>query len=336
MQESDPALDEIASTMILNTKEPEKAPVKEEAKVEEDIQEDIPESETDVSEQEETTEETEEAQEQEEETPEEDIDIDEVEVEVTVDGETKPVKLKDLKANYSGEGAIQKRLQEATEIKQKTYEVGSNLYNNLQQVAQRLEKLDEILANASQPDINWEELRQKEPGRYLLEKERVREIEEKRAQVNRERERIQAEQDELNQIAMRDITIQQARMLVQKIPDLAKPETATKVMNEFIETAKSYGFDPADVHGIIDHRLMLVLADAAKYRKMIAEKNPNNPQRTLKEVKPRPLVRPSASAKNANAVNALKKQHMENVKRAKASGKVEDVANLLIVRKKSG
>ena len=80
---------------------------------------------------------------------------------------------------------------------------------------------------------------------------------------------------------------------------------------------------------MLDHRAMLVLNDALKYQELM------NKQAKLQK-KPAPattLLRPSAS-KAVQPVNQQKKLRDALIKKARATGKPDDVAATLLMRKK--
>jgi len=322
-------LDDVAASLLVNEKEPEKEPVKKTAPKGETADETTEAEEPDQSVDEVKEDDTasEEAEEDTETENEDDIDVDELEVEVVVDGEEKKVKLKDLKANYSGNGAIEKRLQEASEIRNKTLEVGRHLYSALQEESNRLKHLDEIVQKLAEPEVDWEELKRTNLPKYLLERDRQREAQVRREAVQKESARIRAEQERLERLAQEQYTADQAKQLVSKLPDLANPENAQATFAKLTKAASTYGYAPDEVGGVLDHRALLVLNDAMKYQEMISKQG-----KTQKRTAPATaLLRPGASS--AKPVNSAKKLKDALIKRARSSGKAEDVAATLLVRR---
>ena len=260
-------------------------------------------------------------------------DIDEVEVDVTVDGKTVPVKLKELKAKYSGAVAIESRLQEATEAKNKVMNVGSALYTTLSEQSQRLQRLDAILQEQQKPPIDMEELRKTKPGEYLLERERQREVEDRRRQIYAEQERIARQQNELDYMAYQEYAEVEAKTLVQRMPEFSDPVKSKELITNISEAINYYGLDPQEVNSVSNHRYMMVLADAAKYRKMLSAKSGKTESKKIEKLKVRPLVRAGA-AKASSPMSSTKKDDLAAIKRAKSTGHPEDVAKLLMVRAK--
>ena len=330
----DMSLEDVASQLILQKPEEKSAekptakqPIKQDDEnVEATSDETSDEAVDEVPSNEETSEEdtkSEEAQD------EEDLDPDEFEIDVTIDGEEKKVKLKELKANYSGNGAIEKRLQEASEIRNQAMEQGKRLYSVLNEEAARLTKLDEIIAKVAEPEINWDELKRTNLPKYLLERDRQREAQERRDVIAQEQERVRKEQERLQALAQQEYTTNEAKKLVAKLPEMADPVKAQEKFAKLSKTGQIYGYTAEEVAAVLDHRAMLVLNDAMKYQEMIANQNKVNKT----TAKPTTLLRPSAS-KAVQPATQAKKLKDALIKKARASGKVEDVAATLLIRKK--
>jgi flagellar motor switch/type III secretory pathway protein FliN len=272
---------------------------------------------------EQTTEEDQTEEEPEEQTEEEDVDIDEIPIEVTVDGETKEVPLKELKANYSGEKAIEKRLQEATEVRQQVYMQGQTLYQALGAVSQKLQHLDQIIAQTAEPEIDWDTLRATDPARYLLERDKHQIAQQKRQQLYVQSQQAEYERAELARQYAIEQAKEQASNLLKDFPELRDPEKGPKTMKAWVETAAKYGFDFEEVRQVMDSRQLKVLARLAELETKAAAAPKPVPKA------PRPLSKPG-SAPAARPMSELKKMQLSALKRARTSGKVDDVAALLL------
>lgn len=327
MEMNDATMDDVAKALIMPVGG---ATEKEEKIVEEDTKEEASDEVEGVEVS--TEEDSEEADTEEESSNEEDedVDVDELEVDVTVDGETKPVKLKELKARYAGEGAIEKRLQEATERNNKVNEIGNHLFQTLEAEKERIKQLDAVLQRVAEPQINWDELRQKDPARYLLEKERVREAQEKRDILRREQERATQQQQALQKKALEDYTVDQAKALVKHMPEFADPVKASEKMNSLVRTAAAYDYTPEEVSSVLDHRAWRVLEDARKWQEHVANKK----EVVKKDIPVKALVKPGKGSAATKTMTNQQKLQKALVAKARASGRPEDVAKLLIVRNK--
>lgn len=253
---------------------------------------------------------------------EEDIDLDEIELDLQVDGQEKKVKIKDLKARYAGEGAIEKRLQEATELRSHLENNAKEVHGFLEQQKLRLKQMDEILSQQQPQNIDWEALKVKDPGRYLLERDKARDIAERRQRLFVEHQRIAREQ-EVIAIQARDRYIEnENRQLFRKVPELADPAKATEFNARMVQTAQHYGYSPDEYASVIDHRAMLVLQDAAKWRELQSK------TKTVKEVVPKPLLKAGGQKKTVSQAARIAEAAR---KKAQQSGLPDDVARTLLV-----
>lgn len=258
------------------------------------------------------------------------VDPDEIEHEVVVDGQTTKAKLRDLKSAYSGNKAIEQRLQQAGEFRKHTEVMAGELMKQLNVQAAKLKQLDNILAQSENTNIDWATLRVTDPQRYLIEKDKAQELQNKRAYIQQQEEATRQQQRELALRRQAEFAAEQAELLVQKIPELKNPERAKKMGESWNKVGKEYGFTDDELSNIIDHRHLLVLTDAMKYRALVEAKktrqakNGNVPRQT-----PRPLLRPGS--KNFGAkMNALKAEKAAAA-RAAQTGSLEDVAATLLV-----
>ena len=111
------------------------------------------------------------------------------------------------------------------------------------------------------------------------------------------------------------------------LPVLNDPVRGPKVQKAILSAAKEiYGFSDVDIAAAADHRIFVVMADAMRYRKLIA-KNKARPVSTH----PR-TIKPSGGSNRPVGSGAIRKEKA-TFKRARESGKTEDVAATMLVRK---
>jgi hypothetical protein len=326
------SLDEVAASLLVkpvDTKTPVKAEVKAEVKA--DVEETPAVEEPNGTENEVVADEkTPDAEPDDTQTDdEEDVDADEFEIDVVVDGTEQKVKLKDLKANYSGNSAIEKRLQEVTEVKAQAVKHTQQLYAALTEQATRLVKLDEVLTKVAEPEeINWEELKRTNLPKYLLERDKQREAQEKRAHLKAEADKLNAAREAIQAKALEEYTMNEAKALVSKIPELGDPVKSTETFNRLAKAAEAYGYSTEEVGGVLDHRAMLVLRDAQRYQELMAKQKAVAAKPAIATA----LLRPSAARSSSG--NSARKLQEALVKKARSTGKVDDIAAMLMVKKK--
>jgi hypothetical protein len=259
-----------------------------------------------------------------------DVDPEDIEHEVVVDGAPIKAKLRDLKAAYSGNKAIEQRVQQASEYRKHSEVMAGELMKQLNQQAVKLKQLDAILAQAESPNIDWATLRTTDPQRYLIEKDKQQELANKRAYIQQQEQAALQQQQELRLRKQAEFAAEQAEILVSKIPELKDPERAKKMGENWNKVGREYGFSDEEVASIIDHRHLLVLTDAMKYRALVAAKQ-SRQGKTANAVRqaPKPLLRPGSQNFNARMNNA--KAEKAALARASQTGTIDDVAATLLV-----
>jgi len=124
--------------------------------------------------------------------------------------------------------------------------------------------------------------------------------------------------------ATRDHRKQQSEILAQKLPQVKDKNFS----NELLKFAKdTYGATDEELGQILDHRVFLLLADSYRLHKLLKNKNSGEP--VPKKTKARTLRYSSAQAPRAHRA----KQQQKAATRARQTGKVDDVAATLLVRR---
>lgn len=176
--------------------------------------------------------------------------------------------------------------------------------------------------------IDWEQLKANDPQQYLIQRQQFGE---RQASLDRniQQATIEAQQVSRQQQAQMDAKKaeqlkQEDELLLAALPSWSDAETRKTESTKVGEYLAKSGFSPEEVAGVTDHRL-IVLATKA----MQSEKAAKQSDLAMKKVKKTPaLVKPNAR-QNVNSaqqkVSALRKQ-------VKKSGKVDDVAALLLAR----
>jgi len=255
-------------------------------------------------------------------------------IEVKVDGKVELRSLGDLKKAFSAEGAVQKRLQEATETRKdvdsmKTRSI-ENANRDTQVLVQAFQSVEQELATmiGQAPDKS---LREKDPNKYFLEKEAyedsVKDMETKRNKLRTLVTGVRTRFDE----SLNEYKQDQAQLLVKAIPDIADPIKGKPIMESILSVASHYGFTQDDIANVADHRLYIMAIDAAKYRKLIADKKivrdvdvtdvSKEKRKTPRKLRSGATTLKNKATKNAAKANEARKQAQ--------SGKTTDVAAFL-------
>lgn len=242
---------------------------------------------------------------------------------VKVDGEELEVTLDEALSGYQRREAFTRKTQELAEERQTLQQQAQNLAETRAEYAQKLQTVEQVVeGQAQEPD--WEELRQQDPNKYAEIRAAWDRRQEQIEAVKQERERVQQELQQQQQQQREQILQNQRERLLAKVPEWTDPDTREAEQAEMVEAAQvHYGFEPEEVGSVLDHRVMLVLRDAAKFRQLQdkGEKAKKTAKKNRK--KSRTLKPGSSSKKDTDKVSASRK-------RLAQSGSVDDAAAALL------
>lgn len=251
-------------------------------------------------------------------------------IQVKIDGKWETRSIADAKKALSGEGAIEKRLKEATEARnevsrvlQKSHEEAATQVNILTNVVNHMGEAlfkplvappDEALLNTNPTEYQRREIA------HRKELERVNGMRQQFGQVF----------SALNMKLKEDqkaIRAQEKQALAQKLPVLTDPKVGPKRQQAILDAAAHYGFSKEEIATAADHRLFLMAHDAALYRLSQSKANVQELQKKV-VAKPRTLRSGHTTAK----VKAKQSQKQRDAvkQRAAESGKVDDIALTLL------
>lgn len=171
----------------------------------------------------------------------------------------------EIKAQRLMQADYTRKTQEVAEARKAVQAEKEKVLTVLNQRAQEAETHLQMLAGAItsfDQQVNWEELRATDPATYL----QAREQQQARMQAF---ERTRQHFAQIQEEQRRERVQSSSQRLVEAMPELLDPNTA-KAFGEQITTAanKFYGFTPQEVAGVEDHRLILMMRDAAKYHEL--------------------------------------------------------------------
>jgi hypothetical protein len=239
---------------------------------------------------------------------------------VKVDGEEVEVTLDDLKRSFSGQGKIQKGMQEAAEMRKQSEAVFQSLQAEQQRFLASVQALQEQ-GLKSPPKAPDESLVETDPIGYMQDKAAYdKELAEYQAQ-QQEIQRVQQQNAEMQQRGQQQYIQEQAQLVQEFVPEFKDPEVATKFKESLVRTGiNDYGFTQDEMSSIMDARAIAVLSDAYRWRDLQnstakAKKKPTAPKN----------VKPSAKRRTPKKVERQKK-----IQKAKQSGKLEDFASLIM------
>lgn len=257
-----------------------------------------------------------ESDESEDETDDEDIagDTEPETYTVKVDGQEVEVTRDELLAGYSRTASWTRKSQALAEerkaFQQEAEEVRMERTRYAQGLAELSQRLQVMLPQEPSSDDakGWIE--------YKKSMDEIQRVEKARADLHQRMEAdFQREQAE--------VISREAEALQAAIPEWSDEEVANTEKTGLRNYAIGLGFDAAEVDGITDHRVILLLRDAMKYQGLLKEgKDLKGKAKTSPTLKP---GKPSGRAKSSSKRKAQRSQR----DRLKKSGRVEDAAALI-------
>lgn len=245
---------------------------------------------------------------------------------VKVNGAEKQVKQSELIAHYQKGDASAKRFEEAAQLRRQAEQLQATLSQEREQLAHALQTYTQQLQSlqqAQQPD--WEHLLQEDPTEYV----RQRHFHDQRMAQMQQAQAAQAYLQQQQTVQQQQA--QQARIqaelgkLLDALPDWKDPTKGQAGRTLVRDSLLQAGFQPAEVDGLVDHRMVLVAHKAALYDRMVAEQAAarQNVQTKLANTPPARVERPGAGEVSPTDGRT------QAMRRLSRTGKVTDAAAVI-------
>lgn len=234
---------------------------------------------------------------------------------VTVDGETLEVDEDELKAGYRMAAHNTRTAQSLAEDKRALEAELQAVQGERQQYQQGLTQLRQGLEKL-QGEPDWVTLRtQLEPAEFLKQKA---DWEASKANLDRIK-RHEAEVVEQTQKAQaaeyqKHLRAEQDKLLT-AIPEWSDAEKAKSEHAKLVSVAKQYGFSEQEVLSVTDHRAILLLRDAMRYRELHREPNAQTKAKVapIKTARPGTPERPRPNERQTKLIErAAKTGHQKD------------------------
>jgi len=238
---------------------------------------------------------------------------------VKVAGQELEVTLDELRNGYSRDADYRQKTEELSN-QRKNFQSESE--KQRQDYSQKLNELNQRLSTAQQ-DLNAE-INSADLDRMYdedpTEAARVeRKLKKKQDALNQSLQQAQAEQKEQFSSFLQD----QQRKLVSKMPEFSDPAKASTLKANMKSTLNNYGFNDQEVAQVYDHRIVMLVNDAMKYRSMQNSK-PNIAKKITKPSKPF-----SSGVKQGKSEANLKLRR-EKFSRLKSSGSMKAAQDVFL------
>lgn len=246
---------------------------------------------------------------------------DDLMIEYKSDGEIRQATLGELKRDKSGQDYIQRRMQEVSVLEKELKA------QNEQSAVQRQQMLDFFNQAKDQgmqePTPPSADLFDSDPIAYMQEKLKYDESKTQHDAKVTQLNQLQMQQNTANEARLQEYTMNQAQLLTEKLPDIADPDKGEAIKKGIAETGEFYGFTPEELGSVRDHRYILAMHDAMRYRQLVQKKAKatSGKRESLGTVK-------AGAKKKATAYTAKQKAKVKNS--MQNTGSVDDVAKFLL------
>ena len=215
------------------------------------------------------------------------------------------------------------------DYRQKTEEL-SNQRKNFQSesekqrldYSQKLNKVNELMSaaqqelNAEKNSVDLEQMYEDDPTEAMRIEHRLRRKQEK---LNSAIAQTQAEQ----KTQFDGFLQEQKKLLETKMPEFTDPVKASSLKATMKSTLNNYGFNDQEVAQVYDHRIVMLVNDAMKYRNL-----QNSKPNIAKKISKPGRVFSSGVKQGSNEVNL--KVRKEKFSRLKKTGSMKDAQNVFL------
>ena len=247
---------------------------------------------------------------------------------VVVDGQEQEVNLEELTKGYSRQSDYTRKTEKLSQDRKSVEEL-KNEYTRQNEEAKikrdQYEKQLQVLSEqlrSSEQKVDLDRLYEDDPAEYVrvkAEQDRRKELLEK---SNQERERILAEKQEEQGKQYNSYLEQQRQLLTQKLPIYADKEKGADFVKNLTNYAKEIGYTDQEINMLVDHRSVIMLANAYRYDKL---KKANLKNKKVTKVS-RVVSSSSPKIQDDSDVAKRMKSKKANLKK---TGKVNDAVSVL-------
>ena len=238
---------------------------------------------------------------------------------VKVAGQELDVTLDELKSGYSRDADYRRKTEELSLQRQ---QFQSEAEKQRQDYSNKLNELNQLMSlaqnqlNAEIASADLERLYEEDPTEALRLERKLKQKQEKFAEaVNKTRAEQQKQLQEIVQLQQKELTT--------KLPEFSDPEKATQLKSQMRSYLNSYGFQDQEISQIYDHRIVMLVNDAMKYRNMQKLK----PNLASKIEKPGKVL--TSGIKKDKSDVAFEKRK-EKLNRLRKSGHIKDATNVFL------
>ena len=246
---------------------------------------------------------------------------------ITVNGNNQKVTLNELMRGYSRESDYTKKTMDLSNQRKDVESLQNNLKKEFEAVkssrSQYALQLEELSKNLKQEEnIDWENLYQTDPAEYVKLKADSDRRKETLGLAQQEQMRIQQEQRSEQEQVYNNYIANERKILAEKLPVYADKNKSAEFTKRLSGFAKESGYSDQEISMMVDHRAVLLLADAYRYNQLKKTKLSGN------KVNKAPRV-VTSNASNIREDSDQKQNVDKRMTRLKKSGHIKDAQSVL-------
>ena len=239
---------------------------------------------------------------------------------VKINGKEEQWTLDQLKQSAAGQGYINQRMQEVAQL-EKQYKAQT------QALAQQQAQVQAFVQNIQQtgmepPAAPDQSDFQNDPIGYMERKMQYDEAKKAYDTKVQQVQQMQQQQAALQEQQVQEFTQQQAKLLAERLPAIVDPKKGEAIKKGLMEVGDHYGFTEQELSSVKDHRYILAMYDAMRYRKLVEKRG-----KATSKTESLPNVTAGAKKRPNEGKTAARKKAEA---RFKKTGSVEDAINLIL------
>ena len=239
---------------------------------------------------------------------------------VKINGKEENWTLDQLKQSAAGQGYINQRMQEVAKLEKAYKEQTAALAQQQQQQLEFFEKAQET--GFSEPTPPSKELFNNDPIAYMEAKLSYDEAKAEHDTKVQQFQQMQKQQEQQQQQQLQAFTQQQTQLLAEKLPDIADPQKGEVIKKGLMEVGEHYGFSQQELESVRDHRYILAMYDAMRFRKLLQKRG----KATSKKQSIAPVKAGAKKTPNVGKAKARKQKQ----DRLRKTGSIDDAVDLIL------
>lgn len=190
---------------------------------------------------------------------------------VKIDGKVEQVTLEELKKGYSRTKVFTQKTQEAAEMRKQAEADRAAAQAEREALVKAIEAVNAQLAELD-PEPDWDALREN-PEDYAYQHALWAQKKDKRDRMEAVKQEMARRTAAERDAALRETVKREHDALLEKIPAWKDEKVRVKEADEIRAYALSLGFPEEAMNAVYDHRLVLLLRNASRYERLMADKD---------------------------------------------------------------